>query len=128
MVFVTGTTGEYKINEYGTVAYDAATGSTAWVRFLKGQPTSAQTTYAYARAIAVSPNGSEVFVTGERSEQAGGLFGTVAYGAATGTRLWLASYGGTSGSPAAITVSPDSATVFITGTGPASMTTLAYSP
>lgn len=72
------------------------------MRFLKGQPISGRTTYAFARAIAVSPNGSEVFVTGERGEKAGGLFGTVAYGAATGTRLWLASYGGTSGSPAAM--------------------------
>jgi outer membrane protein assembly factor BamB len=118
MVFVTGDTGPATSSEYGTVAYDAATGATAWVRTVTGTSGG----IAVVAAVAASPDGSEVFVTGERA----GLFGTVAYDAATGAKLWLKDTGKPNSSAQAATVSPDSSTLFVTGGGTKSMTTLAY--
>lgn len=79
-----------------------------------------------ARAIAVGPKGSRVFVTG--GSDSGGLHGddyvTVAY-TASGKRIWTARYD--SGNPPfygenrdvamAITPSPDGSRIFVTGRG-----------
>ena len=93
------------------MAYDATTGTTRWSDTLaKLAPQS----------LAVSPDGSAVVVTGFW----GGTPGTstvdartAAFAAATGAQMWSKTYksahGGSFGS--AVTVSPDSATVFVTG-------------
>lgn len=86
-----------------TVAYNAATGAILWSVSLarSAGPNS---------AIAVSPDGSAVFVTG--------LSGTIAYDAATGAKLWYARGSGSfaAASPDGIAVSPDGSAVFVAGT------------
>jgi len=72
-----------------------------------------------AAAVAASPDGSTVFVAGTVGSGAGSTdYATVAYAAATGARLWASRYDGPVGGPdaaAAVAVSPDGNTVFITG-------------
>ena len=90
-----------------------------------------------AFVVAVSPDGSKVFVTGsiEGTTLQTTDFATLAYGTSSGAPLWLSRYDG----PAAksdlahgLAVSPDGAIVFVTGecSGVASDTdfaTIAYS-
>jgi outer membrane protein assembly factor BamB len=100
-VFVTGVSG-YVLNpgytglRLLTVAYNAATGAVLW------QATGSTLTGGLVWPVAVSPDGSTVF--------AGSPDQTVAYNAATGALLWTQPVAG-----AAITVSADSKTVFVTG-------------
>jgi outer membrane protein assembly factor BamB len=99
-VFVTGETGYlgnpgYTGYKLLTVAYNAATGARLW------QATGAAAG-GVAWPVAVSPDGSTVFAAGPQQ--------TVAYNAATGAQRWTEPVAG-----AAITVSADSKTVFVTG-------------
>jgi DNA-binding beta-propeller fold protein YncE len=72
-----------------------------------------------AMAIAVSPDGTRVFETGESEAANISLsYVTVARDAATGQKIWASRYRGRSNTidtPWAIAVSPDGATVFVTG-------------
>lgn len=104
---------------YVTVAYDAATGTRRWAQTFQTATPSGDVPDR-ATAIAVSPDGSTVYVTGDDvTSSAGGYsYGTVAYEAATGAQLWTATYAGASATGAAasgIAVSPDGSTVFVTG-------------
>jgi hypothetical protein len=116
-VFVTGaSTGATSSSDYLTVAYNAATGAQLWTARYNG-PGMDQ-----AVAVAVSPDGATVFVTG-RSEQAshGGLgdYATVAYRASDGTQLWVASYNDPANdgdNAEALSVARDGSAVFVTGT------------
>lgn len=75
-VFVTGSkiTGDGGQTAYGTEAYDTATGTQLWAAELAGS------TYTRSAAIAVSPDGSRVFVTGGSSTVSGSSYYlTVAY-------------------------------------------------
>jgi Tol biopolymer transport system component len=105
-VFVTGGS--------GTVAYAASTGAVLWGVSFAGS----------LRAVAVSPDGSRVFVTGKTTGPDGlPDYAAVAYDAATGKQLWAASYnsGVVGGDVAfAVGVSPDSASVYVTGSSDAS--------
>jgi WD40 repeat protein len=82
----------------------------------------------HAYSIAVSPDGSAVYVTGA----SGSAAATVAYNAATGARLWVKRYsvpGGYSSQASSVTVSPNGNTVFITGSSTVTFgnyTTVAY--
>jgi putative pyrroloquinoline-quinone binding quinoprotein len=130
-VYVAGTvyTAGFEIIGYGTGAFDANTGARIWgaregVHF-----------EVSLNAIAVSPDGSKVFVTGHiRSNTSNPDWGTVAYDAATGNRLWRKTYDGPAFSydkATAVAVSPDGSAVFVTGdswdnTTGADYTTLAY--
>ena len=78
--------------------------------------------YDEARAVAVSPDGATVFVTGS-SEQASGSdcgdYATVAYRASDGTQLWVARFNGPANDgdyATAVSVARDGTTVFVTGT------------
>ncbi len=69
-----------------------------------------------ATAEADSPDGMRLFVAGYLGTQQS--FETVAYSAATGAQLWAKAYqaaGSSYSYPAAITVSPDGARVYVTG-------------
>ena len=114
---------------WGTVAYDASTGTQLWVvRF----PNLSDTIQGTANAV--SPDGSKVFVTGLTPGKSGDDYGTAAYDASTGALLWIGSYTrpGFTGIGRSVAVSPDGSKVFTAGAIfkngglPTFMVTLAY--
>ncbi len=115
-VFVTGSSpGGEAESDYATLAYDAATGATLWAKrnnARKGQSVD------QAHALAVSPDGSKVFVTGESSLNFSEDYATVAYNASTGSKLWVKRYNGPGNvddDALALSPSPDGSKVFVTG-------------
>jgi outer membrane protein assembly factor BamB len=83
-----------------------------------------------ARAVSVSRDGTKVFVTGESytGSTTGDDYATVAYDAATGTRLWARRYNGpTNGNdfPVAL-ASPGGNRVYVTGISGGNYGTVAY--
>jgi len=117
-VFVTGTvlTADRTQLAYGTVAYDASTGTKLWMKRFVARNTAQN----WASSLAVSPDGSRVFVTGygakrnTRRED----YATVTYDASTGATLWWALYNGPASGqdiPHSVTASPDGSKVFVTG-------------
>jgi outer membrane protein assembly factor BamB len=112
--FVTGTSVRGgSSTDYATIAYSTDTGAELWVsRHLDGG----------ALDLAVAPDGSSLFVTGyvARVDESHGTiswdYGTIAYDPATGAEDWLGLYDPTDDDAAdAVRVSPDGATVFVTG-------------
>lgn len=101
--------------DYATVAYNASTGTMLWLKRYNG-PGDGQDE---AAAIAVSPDGSRVFVTGfSYSATTSNDWATIAYDASTGMKLWVKRYNGpadVSDEARAIGMSPDGAAVFVTG-------------
>src|SRR5262249_55493433 len=97
------------------IAYNASTGAVAWAQRYNGRGNGDDD----ARAIAVSPDGTKVFVTG--NSFGGGTnddYVTWAYRATTGAHLWARRYAspGNNGDEAkAIAVSPGGSSVFVTG-------------
>src|SRR5580698_6027040 len=89
-------------------------GSKLWVARYDGSGNGSE-----AHAVAVSPTGATVFVTGQSyGTNSGYDYATVAYNAATGARLWVARYNGPGNSSDianAMVVSPTGETVFVTG-------------
>jgi WD40 repeat protein len=136
-VYVTGSVygGLASVREYATVAYRAATGARRWVAIYPNQsPYGYGPAYGSVRMV-VSPDGRTVYVTGHAVSGAGSGgapaygFGTVAYAAATGARLWASVYAPAHGGavPGAIGISPDGTRIFVTGTSdPAGRATVAY--
>ena len=118
-VFVTGwSAGSNATEDYATVAYDAATGTELWVARYDGPGHSTDEAWA----LAVSPDGSKVLVTG-RSVGTGLDYATVAYDSATGAQLWATRYNGPAGSyddARALAVSADGSRLFVTGSSGAS--------
>jgi hypothetical protein len=117
--------------DFATVAYRAATGAPLWTRRYSGPGNG----FDRAFAVAVSPDGRTVYVTGNSAGKGTGRdFATVAYRAATGARLWLKRYGGPGrgfDGARSVAVSPGGRRVFVTGAsaGPASsqdFATIAY--
>jgi WD40 repeat protein len=106
-------------NEFVTLAYDGSSGAQLWeAEYSNGS--------AVAKDIAVSPDGSTVFVTGWTYLSVPSSV-TVAYDAVTGDQKWAADPVSNS-SEFALTVSPDGSTVAVTGNGPyfSKMTTIGY--
>ena len=104
-------------------------GTQLWAKRYNGPHGEAQAT-----SVAVSPNGSTVFVTGYSLGSFGLDYGTVAYNATTGAQVWAKRYNNPSnGNDQAysVTVSPSGSTVFVTGFSSVSstdgrFTTIAY--
>lgn len=134
-VFVTGRriTGEPAVPlvdgsevERVTVAYDGATGAELWA---KGWHTTTwgpriQQHWGASAAMAVSPTGDRVYVSGQSSDpnlpRWGGPAATVAYDAATGVLLWVGTYrdpidtaGTVSMGSYRVAVSPDGSQVYV---------------
>jgi len=110
-VFVTGQSEDPVQMHYRTIAYDAATGARVWARKYKG---------SLATALVVSPDSSRVYVTGQRYTGDVSLddYATVAYDTATGAKVWARWYNGPASSydiAYSVAVSPDGATVYVTG-------------
>jgi WD40 repeat protein len=131
-VYVTGGSNAPGSNSphYWTAALSATTGAPQWQATYRGPDSNAGTT-----AIALSPDGSALYVTGSAS-QASGLneYATIGYDAATGHQLWLANYrtASVNDNATGLAVSPDGSTVYVTGTSianyntPANYATVAY--
>jgi hypothetical protein len=110
-----------------------APGSQAWISRYK----AARSGEVTANAMAVSPRGSAVFVAGGRLRTTNDWnswdFLTVAYDADSGSQVWAAQYDGPAHNKDfayALRVSPDGATVFVTGSSlgkhSADIVTIAY--
>jgi PQQ-like domain len=114
-VFVTGySKASATFADYATISYNGATGARLWIK----RYNDASNGNDQATALSVSPDGNSVFVTGESSGSNGLDYATLAYSAATGARLWASRYNGPANgddTPSAVTVSPDSNTVYVTG-------------
>jgi outer membrane protein assembly factor BamB len=118
-VFVTGASsgGRLDRDDFETVAYSAVTGKQLWVSSYSGPGKL----YDDPAAIAVSPGGGEVFVTGDSGRGNSYGYATVAYNAATGRQLWARRYTRPVigiGSAFAVAVSPGGGRVFVTGFSP----------
>jgi WD40 repeat protein len=116
MVFVTGiSTGTASGRDYATAAYNTATGARLWVSRYNGPSNG----FDNAHAIAVSPAGGRVFVTGGSFGTRSSMdYATAAYGTVTGKMLWAKRYNGPGNymdEALAVAVSPDGNTVFVTG-------------
>jgi PQQ-like domain len=114
-VFVTGRSDSIHYNDYATIAYDAATGTQRWLARYDGPGQFMDIAYA----VAASPDGSTVFITGSSggSDDTDDV-ATIAYDSATGAQRWLARYDGPgTGDDSAfdLAVSPDGTTVFVGG-------------
>ena len=115
LVFVTGHTETQDTGQdYLTMAYDAASGGVRWVKRYNGTGSL----YQVPSTIAVSPDGTKLFVTGYSIGSNDSNYATLAYDSTTGTPLWARHYDGPGhgpDQPYGLGVSPDGSTVFVTG-------------
>jgi WD40 repeat protein len=114
LVYVTGFSKDvYPNNAAATLAYDVGTGKLVWEARYKGPGGS------FASALAVSPDGTQVYVTGaSRSQATDEDYATLAYDAFHGTQLWVTLYNGPANGldrASAVVVSPNGSEVFVTG-------------
>ena len=120
-VFVAGCTGDQlgcfvpgSSADFATFAIAAGTGAEIWRARFDGLGHG----YDSARSLAVSPDGSLVYVTGSSTGASDLDYATVAYEASSGLRVWKSGYRGPTGSsdtPCCVKVSPDGSKVFVTG-------------
>jgi DNA-binding beta-propeller fold protein YncE len=114
-VYVTGSSDGATSTDYATVAYSAATGARLWAARYNG---AGKYGYDSPNAMAVSPGGSRVYVTGRSQGAKTSDYATVAYRAATGARLWAARYHRTASSfdiAYAVAAGPGGNSVYVTG-------------
>lgn len=126
-VFVTGYSDRTTTQlDYTTIAYDASSGGKLWLKLYDGPGNATDV----PNALAVSPDGSFVFVTGQDYSSATGYdYATTAYDASTGARVWVKRYAGTASmadGASDVSVSPDGSTVIVTGSSGDSTTGTDY--
>jgi DNA-binding beta-propeller fold protein YncE len=109
MVYVIGDSGA----RYVTLAYDASLTAVQWFDRYRGPGRATDIPYA----LALSPDGSQVSVTGYSAGVSGFPdYGTVTYDALTGDRLWIARYGSDQSDIGHdLGYSPDGTRLFVTG-------------
>ncbi len=101
--------------DYATIAYNAATGTALWTKRYLGTPGYSGDTPA---ALALSPDGSTVYVTGASDSTTSTDYGTVAYAAATGAQLWVSRFDGALhrlDDAFALVAAPGGGAVYVTG-------------
>lgn len=108
-------------NIFDTQAREPGTGGLRWTHPQTSRPPT-DTNRTVLRAMAVSPDGSRLVVTGRVDTNGVTQAMTIAHDPATGAVLWSAAYAlstrGVEGTnPAAVVISPDSSRVFVTGLG-----------
>jgi len=122
--YVTGTESEpfTSGDRYRTVSFSVATGQVGWSSTFAGE------SVADAAAMAMSPDGMYLYVTGTADDGTRDTYATLAYVASTGQQIALAWYDapeGVSAGPEAIGVSA-SGDIFVTGRGGGAFATVAY--
>lgn len=125
-VFTTGWEEVGGVSAYGTVAYDAATGTQLWSAVYRSGA------WDEVYDIGASADGDRVFITGRccGGPAGGWQFATIAYDAATGERLWASRHDGAD--PAvtdlalSLDVAPDGSRVYVTGVSGRNAHTIAY--
>ena len=114
IVFVTGHSKGRGTVDYVTIAYDASIGNAIWRKRFDGGRND------YAVSIVASPDGANVYVTGfSRKPGQRADYLTVAMDVVTGEMTWHKRYNGPNDlwdTPSALVTSPDSSTLFVTGT------------
>jgi outer membrane protein assembly factor BamB len=109
--------------DFGTEAMNAQTGAQQWVRPYNGPANGTD----QAVAVAFSPDGSQVFVTGPSAGSGTGLdYATEALTASCGAVQWIRRYNGPANGddqPVGLAVSPDGSRVFVTGTSDGGVST-----
>ncbi len=114
-VFVTGRSWDVDSgDDYATIAYESATGLQLWAARYDG----ARSDHDHAKALATSPDGSLVFVTGDSMGKSGVDFATVAYDSETGARVWSNRFDGDvlrADYAEALAVTPDESVVVVGG-------------
>jgi WD40 repeat protein len=122
-VYVAGYRSGYDGRDFETIAY-SSTGERLWRRGYNGPLDG----YDQATAIGVSPDGTQVYVTGFRDDVPYNRdYATLAYRAASGQSLWEAFYDQDVDGASALGVNPDGSAVYVSGMSGADFTTVAYS-
>jgi DNA-binding beta-propeller fold protein YncE len=103
--------------DYATIAYNATTGATRWVKRYAGVPGGYDSDNP--AGVVISQDGGRVYVTGT-SESVGTEtdYATVAYSVATGAQLWVSRYDGPDHSfdgAGALALSPGGNALYVTG-------------
>lgn len=112
-MFVAGATSETTPEHFLTVAYNAATGAQLWA-----EQKSPSTFASFANGVAVSQDGSSLYVTGPSLTSNGTppSYLTIAYDTATGAQLWVRQQtdpGGNFITLPWLTLSPDGSDVIV---------------
>jgi WD40 repeat protein len=119
-IYVTGqSTGGSSGLDFATIAYDAASGQQLWLARYNGPANANDSPFAFGtgKAIAVSPDGTKVFVTGTSTNSNGiGSYITIAYNAADGSPAWVSNYSTPQDSNAtSLAISGDGQRLYVTG-------------
>ncbi len=115
-VFVTGLREGAVTHTYLTVAFKSRNGDRLWVQTYQA---AGRNSFAEAMAVAASPTGKKVYVTGGIDDNAApGDISTVTYNSATGRREWAKRYrfDATVLEAYSLAVGPDGRDVFVSGT------------
>jgi DNA-binding beta-propeller fold protein YncE len=102
-------------------AYDARTGRQLWASRYRPKDSGAGVS-----GLAVSPDGTTLYVAGTLGQAHSLFFGVIAYAAATGKQRWLRYSTGKRGYADSVAVSPDGKTVYATGVAGSAALTVAY--
>jgi outer membrane protein assembly factor BamB len=123
-VFVTGSSAGNNLDDFATVAYDAGSGATSWVRRYDGPKRGAD------GADALALGGGGVIVTGPSIGVAGNFdYATIDYDAATGSRRWASRYDDRTHHAdiaRAVVVAPSGSDAFVTGKAGRHNATISY--